>query len=339
MDDLRFGTRDKRGDWAPAAHLQIAPFYRLPPNILAVIRWLPGYFLPWNLLFAISAVLYWHFVVPDVETMRTLAWPWALQLFAVNCVAVFLFYGAVELRLYRLRMQENRFKYNAKFPGDQKNNAFLFNDQNLEGMIRGFGTGVPIWTAYEVGVLWAYANGYVPWLTVAEHPLYLGLLALLVPVIHEFHFFCIHRLIHWGPLYRTVHRIHHKSVNPSPWSSLAMHPVEHLLYFSTILVHVIIPSNPVVALYQLHFAGFGAIPGHIGFDKIELGEEVAIDSHAYGHYLHHKYFEVNYGDGLVPLDKLFGTWHDGSPEAEARMRARFDKRKARLKATRTASST
>ena len=36
--------------------------------------------------------------------------------------------------------------------------------------------------------------------------------------------------------------------------------------------HLIIPSNPIIALYQLHYAGFGAIPGHIGFDKIEMGE-------------------------------------------------------------------
>jgi sterol desaturase/sphingolipid hydroxylase (fatty acid hydroxylase superfamily) len=47
---------------------------------------------------------------------------------------------------------------------------------------------------------------------------------------------------------------------------------------------------------------------------------------------------VNYGDGLVPLDKLFGTWHDGSPEAEAeaRMNARYEKRKARMNAVKAA---
>ena len=45
---------------------------------------------------------------------------------------------------------------------------------------------------------------------------------------------------------------------------------------------------------------------------------------------------MNYGDGLVPLDKLFGTWHDGSPEAEARMNARYEKRKARLNAAKAA---
>jgi sterol desaturase/sphingolipid hydroxylase (fatty acid hydroxylase superfamily) len=116
-----------------------------------------------------------------------------------------------------------------------------------------------------------------------------------------------------------------------------MHPVEQLLYFSSSLIHVIIPSNPMLALYQLHYAGFGAVVGHIGFDKIETGKESGFDSHAYAHYLHHKHFEVNYGDGLVPLDKLFGTWHDGSAEAEARMNARYEKRKARLNAAKAAS--
>ena len=114
-----------------------------------------------------------------------------------------------------------------------------------------------------------------------------------------------------------------------------MHPVEHALYFSTALWHLVIPSNPLLALYQLHFAGFGAIPGHVGFDKMELTDEMAVDSHAYGHYLHHKYFEVNYGDGLVPLDKVFGTWHDGSKEADERMKERFRRKKERAAARKT----
>ena len=66
----------------------------------------------------------------------------------------------------------------------------------------------------------------------AEHPLYLAALALAVPVIHEVHFYCIHRLIHIPVLYKWVHSVHHRSINASPWSSLSMHPLEHLLYFS-----------------------------------------------------------------------------------------------------------
>jgi sterol desaturase/sphingolipid hydroxylase (fatty acid hydroxylase superfamily) len=179
-------------------------------------------------------------------------------------------------------------------------------------------------------MLWAYANGYAPWLTFTQNPWTLAFVALVVPIIHEFHFFCIHRLIHTPLLYKWVHSVHHNSVNPSPWSSLSMHPVEHFLYLGTALYHLILPSNPIIMLYQLHYAGFGAIPGHVGFDKVEVGNGKLVDSHAYAHYLHHKYFEVNYGDALIPLDLWFGTWHDGSKEGDERMQSRYQKRKAKL---------
>jgi sterol desaturase/sphingolipid hydroxylase (fatty acid hydroxylase superfamily) len=332
MDELAHGTRNKRGDWAPKESAQTAPLFVFPPQPLDLLKWLPHYFLPYNLLFALSAVAWWKWVLPDVEVMKTLSIGWILKLFVVNAIAVFLFFGAFELRLYMLRGQGNRFKYNGKFPADTPSDVFWFKSQNLDNILRDFLSGVPIWTALEVLVLWAFANGTVPWLSFAQHPLYLFALALAVPVIHEFHFFCIHRLIHTPFLYKWVHSVHHNSINPSPWSSLSMHPVEHLLYFSTILYHLVIPSNPILALYQLHFAGFGAVPGHVGFDKVEVTDDTAVDSHAYIHYLHHKYFEVNYGDGLIPLDRWFGTFHDGSRQGEAQMEARHAAKKARLKA-------
>jgi sterol desaturase/sphingolipid hydroxylase (fatty acid hydroxylase superfamily) len=330
MDDLKYGTRNKRGDWTPNEPLRYAPLFSSPWNIKALLAWLPHYFFPWNVLFALSAVAYWQWIIPARETMQALDWRWPLWLYAVNAVATFLFYGAFELHLYVLKRQENRFKYNGKFPSEHKNKAFWFENQNRDNILRTFLSGVTVWTAVEVLVLWAFANGYAPWLSFAENPWYLAALALAVPIIHEFHFFCIHRLIHTPFLYKWVHSVHHNSVNPSPWSSLSMHPVEHLLYFGTAFYHLIIPSNPVLALYQLHYASFGAIPGHVGFDKIEVGEEGHVDSHAYAHYLHHKYFEVNYGDALIPLDKWFGTWHDGSPEGEAHMQERYRKRKERM---------
>ncbi|RVD71962.1 sterol desaturase family protein, partial [Mesorhizobium sp. M4A.F.Ca.ET.029.04.2.1] len=285
MDDLQYGTRNKRGDWAPNEPAGTAPLFVFPPRPLAVLKWLPSYFLPYNVLFALSAVAWWHFVLPDAEVMKTLSVGWILRLFLVNCAALLVFFGVFELRLYILRAQGNRFKYNGKWPSEQKSQAFFFENQNLDNMLRTFGTGMPIWTAIEVAILYAYANGYVPWLTVAGHPVSLFCLALVVPIIHETHFFLLHRAIHWPPLYKWVHSVHHNSVNPSPWSSLSMHPVEQLGYLGVALWHLIIPSNPLLALYQLHYAGFGAIPGHVGFDKVELGENTSVDSHAYIHYL------------------------------------------------------
>ena len=338
MDDLQYGTRDKRGNWAPTEPAATAPLFVWPPQPRKLLAWLPQYLFPYTALFFLSALAWWHWVVPPVEVMQTLAWGWILRLLAVNAVAVFLWYGAFELQLYIRRSQGNRFKYNHKFPADAPSDVFWFKSQAKDSMLRAFLSGVPIWTASQVVVLWAFANGYAPWLSWADNWLWLAVLTFLVPMIHEFHFFCVHRLIHTPFLYKWVHSVHHNSVNPSPWSSLAMHPVEHLLYFGTIFYHLILPSHPVLALFQLHVAGFGAVPGHIGFDKVEVTDETALDSHAYIHYLHHKYFEVNYGDGLIPIDKWFGTFHDGSKAADEQMKARYRAKKARMAAKRTAGT-
>jgi sterol desaturase/sphingolipid hydroxylase (fatty acid hydroxylase superfamily) len=330
MDDLLFGTRNKRGDWAPKDKAEIAPLFVFPPQPRKFLEWLPGYFLPWNLLFMALGALMWFTLTPGVETLKTLAPGWIAYLLLRNSALVLAVYGLLELRLYLKRSQGMHFKYNGKFPADQPSNVFMFKSQNIDNVIRTFATGVPIWTAYEVLGLWAYANHVGPWTTFADHPYWLVFFGLMIPVYHEFHFYCIHRLIHVPVLYKYIHSVHHNSINPSPWSSLSMHPIEHLLYWSDSLIHLILPSHPLLFLYGLQVTGTGAVVGHVGFDKIEVGKESAIATHAYVHYLHHKYFEVNYADGTTALDKLFGTWHDGSKEAQAQMEARYEKKVARI---------
>lgn len=334
MDDLKFGTRNKRGDWAPTAHPQIAFFWTTPFDFKKWLTFLIGYVWPWNAFHMAVTLIYWNYLLPDWETMKTLSWGWALWLYAVNSVGIFLMYGSIEFFYYVKRRQGTRFKFNGKFPSDQPSDVFFFKNQNIDNVLRTYLSGITMWTLVEVLMLWCFANGYATWLNWSEHPYWLALLLFLTPVIHEVHFFFIHRAIHWPPLYKWVHSVHHNSVNPSPWSSLSMHPVETFIYHSVALWHLVIPSNPLVALFQLNAAGYGAVNGHIGFDKLELTDETALDSHAYLHYLHHKHFEVNYGgDGLVPLDKWFGTWHDGTKEAQARMDARYAKKVERMNAT------
>jgi sterol desaturase/sphingolipid hydroxylase (fatty acid hydroxylase superfamily) len=337
MDDLVYGSRDQRGDWSPTATLQIAPIYTFPPRPLKVLVWLRSYLLPWNLLFFALGALSWFVLTPAKATMRTLAPGWVLYMFARNCVFVIVVYGSLDWWLYARRHQEQRFKFNAKWPNDQPGKNFLRRSQRADGIIRTFATGVPIWTAYEALGLWAYANGRGPWARLADHPVWFVVFGLLMSWVHEFHFYWIHRLIHVPFLYKHVHGVHHRFINPSPWSSLAMHPIEHLLYWSGSLLHLVVPSHPLLFLYHLNITGTGAVVGHIGFDKIELGENTSIDAHAYAHYLHHKYFRVNYADGTTALDKLFGSWHDGSAEADAQMRARHRAKVARLNARQVAS--
>jgi sterol desaturase/sphingolipid hydroxylase (fatty acid hydroxylase superfamily) len=329
MDDLKFGTRNKRGDFAPAARLEAAPVFVWPPRPLKFLAWLPHYFLPWNVVFMVLALVLWTWATPSKDALATLDWHWIGFLLLRNSAIVLVLYGALEVRLYVRRAQGNRFKFNGLFPGDRRSDVFMFGSQNIDNAIRSFGTGVPIWTAYEVVMLHLWAIGWGPWTTFADHPVALLALGLLIPAIHEAHFYCIHRLIHTPMLYKWVHSVHHNSVNPSPWSSLSMHPVEHLLYWSDVLIHLLLPSHPLLMLYHLQVTGTGAVVGHIGFDRIEVGAS-AVNSHAHAHYLHHKFFEVNYADGLVPFDRWFGTWHDGSKDGDAQMQVRFQAKKARM---------
>ncbi|WP_321893101.1 sterol desaturase family protein [Paraburkholderia tropica] len=334
MDDLQFGKRNKRGDWAPNTPLDSAPLWTWPPSVSRVAGWIKGYIWPWNLFFALTAALWWNFVLPGMSAMRVLDWTWTIRLLVANWVGIFLFYGAFELRYYVLRTQENRFKYNGKFPSEQPSDVFWFKNQNIDNFIRSFFISVPIGTAIEIFILWSFSNGFVLHVSWVDHPVYLACLILLAPALHEVHFFAIHRILHWSPLYRFVHSVHHNSTNPSPWSSMSMHPVESTLYFGVALWCLVIPSHPFIAVYLIHIAGFGAIVGHIGFDQLKITDRSAMSSHAYAHYLHHRYFEVNYSDnGTFPLDQLFGSWHDGSPEGDRLMRERFEKKKRRLNAT------
>jgi sterol desaturase/sphingolipid hydroxylase (fatty acid hydroxylase superfamily) len=334
MDDLQFGKRNKRGDWAPNQALESAGLWTWPPNPSRMGGWLKGYFWPWNLLFIVLSALWWKFVLPDMDTMRTLGWGWMLKLLGANWIGIFLFYSVFEIRYYRMRVQGQSFKYNGRFPSEQPSDVFWFKNQNIDNFIRSFFVSVPIGTAIEVFILWSYANGAVPTVQWNEHPIYLVCMFLIAPAIHEVHFYVIHRAMHWPPFYRFVHSVHHNSTNPSPWSSMSMHPVESALYFGVALWALVIPSHPIVAVYLVNIAGFGAIVGHIGFDQLRVSNGRSMNSHAYAHYLHHKFFEVNYSDnGTFPLDQIFGTWHDGSPEGERLMRERFEKKKRRLNAT------
>jgi sterol desaturase/sphingolipid hydroxylase (fatty acid hydroxylase superfamily) len=49
-------------------------------------------------------------------------------------------------------------------------------------------------------------------------------------------FYFGHRLLHAKFLYKRFHALHHRNVEVGPWSGLAMHPVEHIIYFSTVVV-------------------------------------------------------------------------------------------------------
>jgi sterol desaturase/sphingolipid hydroxylase (fatty acid hydroxylase superfamily) len=129
---------------------------------------------------------------------------------------------------------------------------------------------------------------------------------------HDAYFYAIHRLMHWPPLYRYVHLIHHKSTNPSPWTAYAFHPLEALLEGAVIpLMAFIVPVHVSVIGLLMIFQIVYNVYGHLGYElfprkfhKTWIGRFV---NTSVAHNLHHGKFHGNYGLYTLIWDRLFGT--------------------------------
>ena len=53
--------------------------------------------------------------------------------------------------------------------------------------------------------------------------------------------------------------------------------------------------------------------------RADFKNGVSIPTGDYNHYLHHKYFECNYGELTSPLDKWFGSFHDGTKKTHEKL--------------------
>lgn len=318
------------GGYQPPDPIATSPLFVWPPKLWEILRWLcgfPGYLFPWTFLYAMLAVLSWTFLTPNLTHELS---PASIGVvFLKNLPLIALFAGSWHLLLYVKRSQETDYKYNSRWLSIE-NPKFLFGRQFWDNIFWTVISAVPVWTAYELITLRLQMRGLLPCVSWREHPIYCLLLLLVIPIFQDTHFYVIHRLIHWRPLYAAMHSLHHKNINPGPWSGLAMHPLEHVLYFSTVLVHWIIASHPIHVLFHLQYTALSPALSHCGFHTIVFNKRLRLNTEQYTHYLHHKYFKVNYGGDIVPLDKWFGTFHDGSTEAQQSLTRRMRKRNTDL---------
>jgi sterol desaturase/sphingolipid hydroxylase (fatty acid hydroxylase superfamily) len=171
-------------------------------------------------------------------------------------------------------------------------------------------------------LLWAYANGYAPMIDPAENPVGFVALFFLVPFVHEVGFYFAHRLLHWPPLFRVAHKLHHRNVNPIPWSGLSMHPIEHIMYLSSGLIHWLVISHPIHFLFHMQMKALEAVTSHTGYESLLVRDDRGVDLGDFFHQLHHRYFECNYGTLEMPWDKWFGTFHNGDESQTERFRER-----------------
>lgn len=314
------------GEWnfAPDVPLGNNPLFEFPWSLRNILAYYKDYWFSLSeaSLFLLIAVAGWLAIRGPLEDMSQLQAGWVLALYAFNFVITLVFAGGFHLYFYTLRRQGRRAKYVEKF-GHKSGSRFTFGSQVRDNMFWSLGSGVAVWTGYEALVLWTHANGWTPAVTPSQSPALFALLAFVTGIWVAFHFYWGHRMLHIDFLYRHVHSLHHRNVNIGPWSGISMHPVEHLVYFSSILVHLVVPSHPVLVMFHGYMLTLSAIFGHTGFHEMVLGKSRRMMLGHFHHQLHHRYFECNYGSVDMPLDVWFGTFHDGTVESRRRLKGRL----------------
>ena len=333
MVDTRPGGQGGRGaeakGYEPIVPITTSPILDWPPKPLSTLRFLlKPVMLPYGICWVALAALVWNFFTPSMQRMTTLQPRWILEIYLRNVVLLTLVAGALHWVLYQRRAQAQRYKYNQRWLSTT-NRSFLWTNQTRDNIFWCLVSGCGFWAVYESLTMWAYANDIIPSVQWDTAWWYLSALTVGVFLWSVTHFYLNHRLLHVRWFYDHAHYLHHRNVNTGPWSGISMHPLEHVIYFTVVLLWWVVSAHPFIVILTGLFNGLSPAVSHSGFDRVELGKRRGRTTAAgdYFHHLHHRYFECNYGNRPVPIDKLFGTFHDGTPEAHARMKQRMRDRR------------
>lgn len=161
-------------------------------------------------------------------------------------------------------------------------------------------------------LLWqqSYTRIYID---IHQYPLWWLPVSLVVSLlIDETYYYWVHRWLHIPSVFRKIHKIHHQSNMPSPWTAFSFHPVEGLLLsLSLPLTLMLIPMHPGVIIIQLTLMTFSSVVNHLDielypatFHKHPMGKWLIGATH---HGLHHRQFKYNFGLYFTFWDKLKKT--------------------------------
>lgn len=175
---------------------------------------------------------------------------------------------------------------------------------------------VSVFTLYAAAVLFTPLRQYtLVYDHVSDHSVFYIVISLALSlIIHDTYFYWMHRLLHDKRLFAIVHLVHHKSTNPSPWTSYSFHLLEAFTEgFILLLLVFVLPMHPIT-IFLFTVTGFMInVYGHLGYEiapkwfrSTWLFEILNTSVH---HNLHHSRFKGNYGLYFRIWDRLMGTEH------------------------------
>ncbi|MDT0687181.1 sterol desaturase family protein [Autumnicola psychrophila] len=171
-----------------------------------------------------------------------------------------------------------------------------------------------IFAIFGAWTYWLWQNGYTAiYLDPAEFGYwYLPVSLLVILFIHETYYYWVHRWMHHPKIFRKVHKVHHDSLTPTPWTAFSFHPWESLLEA------LILPA--ILLLIPVHFAVLGvylllmtlsSVINHLdieiypeSFQNSKFGKHFIGATH---HHYHHEEFQTNYGLYFTFWDKWMKT--------------------------------
>lgn len=305
-------------DWNyhPDLPLEDPSIFSRPKDVSFIAAWFRRNWLTLSerMLMLIVAIATYLWAYPSLERAQSFELGWILQVLLVNYALMITVAGGLHWYFYMQRGQGLTLKFD-KRDQTRNNRNFKFSDQVKDNMFWSLVSGVPMITAFHVVTLWLMANGFIPTVTLSSNPIWFVLWIILIPIWSAFHFYWVHRLLHVPLFYTRFHSLHHRNINIGPWSGLSMHPVEHLLYLTTLCIHWIVASHPIHLIFHVIYQGPGAAMTHTGYENLLIKDKRSLALGTFYHTLHHRYFECNYGNQEMPWDRWFGTFHDGTDES------------------------
>lgn len=153
---------------------------------------------------------------------------------------------------------------------------------------------------------------------------------MAVLILQDAYFYFTHRLFHRPACFKWLHQGHHRSGDPTPWTSFAFDPPEAIvqaLFFVGVVC--LVPLHFITLLAALMTMTVWSVLTHLGYELFPasfphhwLGKWLIGPTH---HSLHHRKYIVHYGLYFTVWDRLLGT-HDPNYEREFDSSLRCPKR-------------
>jgi lathosterol oxidase len=139
---------------------------------------------------------------------------------------------------------------------------------------------------------------------------WLGSLAALLLLVDAYEYWT-HRAVHWKPVFKIVHKLHHYSVHPTPWTTFSLNLYEMIISAAFLpLVALAMPLHrSTIAVFSI-FTLLKNVTNHLGYQWISAGRFEWLAKWVVGprfHELHHVYFDCNYSAYFTFWDHWMGT--------------------------------